>query len=142
MNIYENNTNNKYIYSNKRNQTRIQSELTYDDKNTFTENNPNLNSIDYFKKNNDNNVNVLYNYANRKNMIKTTLKKNGNFNFTQPKNYQNLNSSSKNNLKIDNKKSMEFLNSTKKKIIDKLQNIKLFKQTNNDENDKQLIIFI
>ena len=141
LNIYENNTNNKYIYSNKRNQARIQSELTYDDKNKFTENNPNLNSIDYFKKNNDNNVNVLYNYANRKNMFKTTLKKNANFNFTQPKNYQNLNSSSKNDLKIDNKKSMEFLNSTKKKIIDKLQNIKLFRQAskNNNNSNTKLI---
>ena len=133
LNIFETNTNNKYIYSNKKNQTKFLKDYnnyTLPDKNIN-----NLNASNDFHKSIGARNNILYSYANRKNIIKTSIRKNSNIsNYTQPRNYPNLNQETKPNLKIDHKNSMEFVtNATKKKIIDKLQNIKLFKQTNDNK---------
>ena len=122
MNIYENNTTNKYVYSSKKNQTKFLKDYS---NYTLPEKNICVNSL------NGNRNNMPYNYATRKNLVKTCIRKNPNINYTQPKNYTNLNKEIKTNLKIDNKNSLEYINNiTKKKIIDKLQNIKLFKQKN------------
>ena len=130
LNIFENNTNNKYIYTNKKNQTKL-----LKDYNNYTlpEKNICINSSNDFHKSIGNRNNILYNYANRKKIIKTSIRKNPNINYTQPKNYQNINQEIKTNLKIDNKNSLEYIkNATKKKIIDKLENIKLLRQTNDN----------
>ena len=135
LNIFENNTNNKFIYSNKRNKEKFQNEFTCGDNKTLNDKNINTTSLEDIHKINENN-NIIYNHKNRKNIIKSNLKKNPNINFTnfnQPKNYYNLSKDKKNKLKIDNENSLAY-NATKKKIIDKLQNIKLFRQSSDNNN--------
>ena len=136
LNFFENNSNNRYIYSNKRNKTKVPNEFSYSHKNSIIQKNINLNSITDFGRNYKKDNNFLDDYSSRKRVITTSFGKNQNNQLNQQKNYKSID---KNYLTIDNKNSMVFINySTKKKVIDKLQNIKLFKQTNNDENDKQL----
>ena len=135
LNIFENNTNNKFIYSNKRNKEKFQNEFTCGDNKTLNDKNINTTSLEDIHKINENN-NIIYNHKNRKNIIKSNLKKNPNINFTnftQPKNCYNLSKDKKNKLKIDNENSLAY-SATIKKIIDKLQNIKLFRQSSDNNN--------
>ena len=141
LNFFENNTNNnKYIYSTQRNKRKISNDFIYNSKspNNQKEINiiPNINFV------NDNEIinNELNIYEKRKFIIKTNLRKNNNNNnLTQSKNFPNNSSIGKNNLKIDSKNSLTYINySTKKKMIDKLQNIKLFRQVDNKISYKNL----
>ena len=139
LNIFENNTNNKYIYSSKTTKPKIKDEFKSCDKNSISQKNLSMNtSIDLNHKNEIIN-NEINNYGDKKNAFKTCLKRNPDKKLTQPKNNANIYFIGKDNLKTDNKNSLVFINySTKKKIIDKLQNIKLFRQTNsNDKNNKE-----
>ena len=141
LNFFENNTNNnKYIYSTQRNKRKISNDFIYNCKspNNQKEINiiPNINFV------NDNEIinNELNIYEKRKFIIKTNLRKNNNNNnLTQSKNFPNNSFIGKNNLKIDSKNSLTYINySTKKKMIDKLQNIKLFRQVDNKISYKNL----
>ena len=140
LNFFENNTNNnKYIYSSKRSKPKISNEFSYSDKTSVSQKDINIIPNINFAKDDEIINNEINTYEKRKNIIKTSLRKNNNINLTQPKNYQNFNSIGKNTLKIDSKNSITYINySTKKKMIDKLQNIKLFRQVDNNDSYKNL----
>lgn len=143
-NYFGNNENNRYIYSNKNNKTNITKEFSNkNDKNSISQKNINLNSINDFSKKNENFNNVINNYSQKKNILNIGLRRNSYMNYMnliQDKTSPAQKSVGKNNLKIENKNSLVFVNySTKKKLFDKLQNIKLFKQSTNDNIDKKFI---
>jgi len=139
LNIFENNTNNKYIYSSKTMKPKLNDEFKSGDKNAFSQRNISINTSVDLKQHNDNIINKeISNYADKKNIINSSFKRNPNKTLTQPKIKQDINFIGKDNLKIDNKNSLVFINySTKKKIIDKLKNIKLFKETNNNDKNNE-----
>ena len=140
LNIFENNTNNKYIYSSKTMKPKLKDEFKSGDKNAFSQRNLSINTpVDLIPNNDNINIKEISNYTDKKNVINSSFKRNPNKTLTQPKTKQDINLIGKDNLKIDNKNSLVFINySTKKKIIDKLQNIKLFRGTNNNDKNNDL----
>ena len=136
LNFFENNTNNKYTYSSKRTKNNKLNEFNYGNKNLISQKNVNMNSNNDLNNNNENVNNETNNYSPKKNITKTILRKSPNTNLAQPKKYPNQNLGRKDSLKIDNKLFLNY--STQKKIIDKLQNIKLFIKSNDNDNYRKL----
>ena len=108
LNIFENNTNNKYIYSSKTTKPKIKDEFKSCDKNSISQKNLSMNtSIDLNHKNEIIN-NEINNYGDKKNAFKTCLKRNPDKKLTQPKNNANIYFIGKDNL---------IMIKTKKRII-------------------------
>ena len=134
LNIFEN--SNAYVYPNGRNKTIFPKELTYNDDIYYEENN----KINNQRKSSENLKNTDI-YKNKN--FQTSIKRKPKINYTQYRSKKIEISPEKIELKVDNKNSLAFVGfSTKKKIIDKLKNIKLFGKSNqndikeNEEDDE------